>query len=118
MAHGNIARRGDLRDGLRKSVVERGCPSLSASTVKVFRGGHSVGALTQLLKVDRFERDVHDRVVQLKQMLEADHKNPDKRLDFMNGLLVWKDLNDSEAEAVKRVYIKLYGKLPMEEISL
>jgi len=106
----NVARRSDLRDGLRKSVVERNCPSLSALTADRNRGGHTVQEFAQILKKDnRFERNVQDIVRKLKQMLVDEHKDLVERKQFMDAALKWRGFKDYEAEAVRRVYRELYG---------
>ena len=98
--------------GLRKQIVERGCPSLSASVVEEFRGGYSgTETIADLL---RFEKDVQTIVDVLSRELESDYKDSEKRVQYMTDLLRYPKLRDFEVEAVKRVYRQLYGE-PEEE---
>jgi len=105
----NVARGGDLKDGLRKDIVERNCPTLSSSEAENHAGGHTTQELVQILRKDRFEVKVSYIVDYLKNV-ELKDQSLEQQKHFMDCLLKLKTLRDHEVEAVRRVFRELCGE--------
>lgn len=109
---GNVARSGDLRLGLSKSVVERNCPNLDGKVAEKHNGEHNLSSFAHILKQ---ENQVKRHMKRLISILKNEHPDLAERRQFMDCLLKHKGKFDSlEFEAIRRVYRMLYGELPKE----
>ncbi len=109
---GNVARHGDLKDGLRKSVVERNCPNMSASCVSRLKG--VALAPKDFARELSFDLDVQTVAKTVKRIIYSEHPDPVERQKFMDDLLCRTDCKPCVSEAIRHVYLELYGKLPAE----
>lgn len=95
--------------GLGKVALERHCPALSEESVEKHRG--KVTTVEGLVSVLREEK-IQKHMTTLEAILKAKHKIPQERKQFIESLLRQPNFDPLEAEAIRRVYSKLYGEPP------
>ena len=97
---------------LRKLLVEHNCPPLPEKVAAELNGGYT--GVEPIRDAVRQERNITNLMKVLKGILDAEHKEPTERHDFMKRALARQWQTEDEAEAVQRVYLELYREFPKE----
>jgi len=93
--------------GLRRQLVEHDCPPLPEKVAAELNGGYT--GVEPIRDAVRQERNISNLMKVLKGILDDEHKEPTERRDFMDLALKRQWQTEDEAEAVRRVYLELYG---------
>jgi len=93
--------------GLRKQLVEHNCPPLPEKVATNLKGGYT--GIKKIRDAVNHEKNIRNLTKVLKDILDAELKEPTERQDFMEKAVKRKWHTEDECEAVRRVYRELYG---------